>query len=72
MKDINRDTFDESPAKTRISLLFDAVCNIEDKVDMLASKLDAKLKVDKLFVCLGGFIGAAFALLIKEVPKWIL
>ena len=71
MKEINRDTFDESPAKTKMSLLFDSVCNIEDKVDTLTRKLDAKLKIDKIYVCLGGFLGAAFALLLREVPKWI-
>ena len=71
MKEINRDTFDESPAKTKMSLLFDSVCNIEDKVDTLTRKLDVKLKIDKIYVCLGGFLGAAFALLLREVPKWI-
>ena len=72
MRDINRDTFDESPAKTKMSLLFDSICNIEDKVDALTKKLDAKLKIDKVYVCVGGFLGAAFALLLREVPKWIL
>ena len=72
MKEINRDTFDESPAKTKLSLLFDSICNIEDKVDVLTRKLDVKLKIDKVYVCIGGFLGAAFALLLREMPKWIL
>ena len=71
MREINRETFDASPAKTKMGLLFDSVCTIEDKIDALTTKLDRKLKIDKIYVCIGGFLGAAFALLLKEIPKWI-
>jgi len=72
MKDINRDTFDESPTKTKMNLLFDSICNIEDKLDALTAKLDTKTKIDKVYVCIGGFFGATLALLLREIPRWIL
>ena len=71
MREINRETFDASPPKTKMGLLFDSVCTIEDKIDSLTAKLERKLKLDKVYVALGGFLGAVFALLIREIPKWI-